>query len=496
MRRIRLTVPLLTVTTLAALALPAAGSTPLTGTSSHGGQRAVTKVGGWTQVSASKHVSALSEPDALPLATGGAQVVWYQQDGSSSQSIRTRTVKESGAVGASVSTVVSGWATIVDDPRIINHGAQRMVVFGGLRSTSPGEQYDGTMAYATSSNGTSWAQGPGSLTKSQYAYASYGTDAVDDGGTPLVGVIASSSSYVTLHRGIDPSVPAAAADWTTSTSNSCCAYNAALGRDAKTGATWALWYSNSSTASQNGVLAQRVYPTPIGTMSKAPGSSKGASSLDPGQAVAVASRAGGQVWAAYKVGYPTANQIALWRVGTKQRLMVKTSDVRRVALFSGSAGRLWLAWYGGSNPTLKVARTNASVTRLGHVSVFKPPTSKASPYPSLWAIGGSGHGGPLHLFINAQIGIASPQIWYRKVLPGLTLVASPRSLNKGRVVAKVTDAGKAVRGARVTFLGHTKTTSRLGTVRFKVGAAVAKGKKRLTASKAGYGQGHAVVRVT
>lgn len=493
MRALRLTVSLIAGSALVAAALPTTGAA--LGTPAQDDRRAAAKVNGWTRVSNS-HVTSLSEPDALPLATGGTQVIWYQQDGSSSESIRTRIVKESGALGSPIATVISGWTSIVDDPAIINNGSKRMVVFGGLRSTSPGEIYDGAMAYATSTNGTSWAQGPGSLTKTQYAYASYGTDAVDDGGTPLVGVVASSSSYVTLHRGVDPSVPATAADWTTTTANSCCALYAALARDARTGQTWAVWYSLSSTASQNGILAQRVYPKPIGALAKGPGSSKGGSSLDPGQRVAVAARAGGQVWAAYKVGYPTANKIALWRLGSKETLTLRTADVRKIALVAGSGGRLWLAWYSATSGKIRATRTNPGVTRFGSVVSFRPPTSKKWPYPNVWSLGGSGRGGPLHLFANAAIGVSDPQIWYRKVLAGLTLIASPRSLNKGRVVAKVVDAGTPVAGARVSFLGKTKTTRANGTVSFKVKASVPKGRKSMSASKAGYARGHAVVTVT
>jgi len=202
------------------------------------------------------------------------------------------------------------------------------------------------------------------------------------------------------------------------------------------------------------------------------------------------------VWAAYKVGYPTANKIALWQLGTKHTLLVNAPDVRKIALLPGAGGRLWLAWYSGSSSKVKVTRTNPAVSRFGAVATIKPPTSKTYPYPNVWSLGGTGRGGPLHLVANAAIGISAPQIWYRKVLPGLTLVASPRRLDKGTVVAKVTDAGKAVAGARVSFLGHTKTTSRLGIARFTVGVAAPKGKKPLTASKAGYARGHAVVTVT
>lgn len=492
----RLAVPLLAAATAAALALPAAGAAQPQAGPDHSGVAAAAKVGKWTRLS-ERNVSSLSEPHALALGSGGVQVIWYSEDTASSESIRARTVKENGRVGSPIVSVVKGWSTLVDDPKIINNGASRMVVFGGIRSTNPGEKFYGPMAYATSSNGTSWTLGGGSLTQTGYAYASYGTAAVDDGGVPLVGVVASSTNFVTLHRGISPQVPAPSGDWTTNQSLTGYTYSASLGRDLRSGDTWAVWVQDFGTTPHSGILAQRVYPTPVGSWQKAPASTaSNGDFLAPDQGVAVASRVGGQVWAAYKVGYPTANKIRLWRVGSSNAgFTVRSKDVRRISLLPGPGGRLWLAWYTGTSARLHVARTNPGVTKLGIVRSLKPPTKRGS-YSNVWETSGSGRGGPLHLVINAQIGAADPQIWYQKVLPGLTLVASPRSLNKGKVVAKVADAGAPVAGARVRFLGKTKTTRANGTVVFKVKASVAKGKQKMTAKKGGYAQGHAVVKVT
>jgi len=494
MRTRRLAVPLIATAVLAGMALPAAGGTASSMTTVT--SAAVTTVNGWARLS-NMNVDSLSQPDVLPLSTGGAQVIWTQQDSPLTQSIRTRAVKESGGLGASIYPVVSGWGTLVWDPQIITHGTQRLVAFAGIRSTSLGEKYTGAMAYATSSNGGTWTLGTGSLSHTTTAYGSYGTAAVDDAGTPLVGVIAGSSDVVTLHRGIDPTMPAPGGDWSTSPLGGD-AYSASLARDSQTGGTWAVWAADfASSSAKKGIMAQKVYPNPMGVVHKAPSStSKSGSYLIPDQDVAVASRAGGGVWAAYKVGYPTANQIGLWRVGSTEVHLIKASDVDRVGLYRATGGRLWLVWYSGTSGMVRVSRTNSSVTRIGTVRSFRPPTSKAYPYPSVWSVGGSGSGGPLHLVINAQIGSAQPQIWYRKVLPGLTLGVSPRSLNKGFVVARVADAGTPVSGARVTFLGHSKLTSRYGTARFLVSSAVPRGKKGLTASKLGYAPGHGYLTVT
>ncbi|MDH4160549.1 MAG: hypothetical protein OEV62_09860, partial [Actinomycetota bacterium] len=327
-----------------------------------------------------------------------------------------------------------------------------------------------------------------------YAYASYGTAAVDDGGTPLVAVNASSSSFVTLHRGVDPSVPAAAPDWKSSTTSGY-GLHVGLGRDSKTGQVWAAWYCLACSKAQDGVVAQRVWPKPIGGLTRAPQSSTKGSSLNPQQGVAVASRKGGGVWVAYKVGYPTANKIRVWKVGTKQGFTVRTTDADHISLVPGPAGRLWLVWDSNGGDKVKVARTNANVTRIGVVRSLKPPTKKGS-YSYVWATGGSGAGGPLHLLVNAQIGATSPQIWYQKVLAGLKLAASPKKLDFGKVVAKVSDAGKAISGAKVTFRGSTKTTGAKGTATFTVARGVKSGKYPMIATKAGYARGRAVVTVT
>ncbi len=455
---------------------------------------AIVKVKGWSRLS-SGGVSVLSQPGALPLDGGGTQAVWFQVDGPNSDSIRSRVVLENGKPGTGIVPVVTGWATLTDDPKVIDYGAQRLVIFSGIRSTGAGEKFNGPMAYATSGNGgASWTLGTGSLTQTKSAYASYGTAAVDDGGTPLVGVVASSTSKVTLHRGVDPSVPASAPDWTTS-GTSGYALHTGLGRDSKTGQVWAAWYCLGCSKKQDGVLAQRVWPKPIGALKRAPKSSTKGQSLNPQQAVAVASRKGGGVWAAYKVGYPTANKIRLWHLGTKDGFNVATKDADHVSLLTGPGGRLWLVWDSDGGTKVKVARTNKKVTRLGLIRTLKP-AKKGDSYNPVWATGGSGAGGPLHLLVNSQMGSRPTQIWYRKVLPGLRLVVAPKKLNYGTVTATVTDAGKAVSGAKVTFRGATKTTKAKGKVTFKVGKGVASGKYKLKAKRSGYEKGVGSVKVT
>ena len=450
------------------------------------------KAGKWIQLSSSKGISSIDEPNAMRLPTGGIQVVWRQEDGTK-QSIRTRIVKESGHIGSPISTVVKNWSTVATDPRIIKHGNKRLVAFGGIRSTSGTETLTGEMAYATSGNGRAWALGPGSLTATTYTSA-YGTAAVDDGGTPFVGTIGTSTNQVTLHRGIDPSRPAAGGDYTTNSGGfSNDALSAGLAEDAKNHQIWCAWYGLGGPAKHQGILAEKVYPQPPGKVLKAPGSTTGPNSLIPSQNVATAASSRGGVYVAYLVGYPYGNHVRIWEVGTHHTLTVKANDARQVMLAAGPGGRLWLGWYNNGTHSIKVARTDPSVSHLGAIRSIKPPGDR---YSSVWKVAGSGGSGPLHLVVNANPTGKNPQIYYQKVSPGLTLVAKPHSLSKGVVVAKVSDAGKAVGHAKVTFRGQSKQTNGRGIAKFRVPGSAHPGRYGMTATRAGYAAGHASVRVT
>jgi hypothetical protein len=389
---------------------------------------------------------------------------------------------------------VKNWESLASDPRIIRHGKKRLVAFGGIRSVHPGEQFTGEMAYALSPNGTNWALGPGSLSETTYT-STYGTAAVDDAGTPFIATIGTSTNQVTLHRGIAPTRPATSGDYLTKSGTfGTYAYYVGLAQDTKTHGIWCAWYSNAAENKHNGILVEKVYPKPPARVFKAPGSSSAkGDSTDPGQNVAVAASTRGGIYVAYKVGYPTANHVRIWEVGTRHSITVKANNAQDVMLATGPTGRLWLAWYNVNSHSIKVARTDPGVRRLGSIRSVKPPGDR---YSSVWKVTGSGASGPLHLVVNANASGKNPQIYYQKVAPGLTLVAKPRRLDKGVVTAKVSDAGKAVARAKVTFRGKSKLTNGRGIAKFRVPGAVHSGRYAMTAKKAGYFPGHASVRVT
>ena len=80
----------------------------------------------------------------------------------------------------------------------------------------------------------------------------------------------------------------------------------------------------------------------------------------------------------------------------------------------------------------------------------------------------SAAGGALDVLANFNIGTSSNAVTsHRRILPGLTLQASPERLRRGRpttVRFTVLDAGTAVRGARVTAAGASGRTDGRGRV--------------------------------
>jgi hypothetical protein len=320
--------------------------------------------------------------------------------------------------------------------------------------------------------------------------------AVDDGGVPLVAVNAGSTGVVTLHRGIDSTVPATTDDWTTTTMGGCCTYYANVGRDRVTGEVWAAWWSLRDTGATTGVFAQKVHPLPTGTRTKAPGSSEGTSTTDPRQTIALAGRVGGEVWAGYPVGFPTPTGLRLWRLGSTETLNLASRYVRNVVVAPAPGGRLWAAWFqqSPSGFAVKAARTNAAVTRFGAVQTFRPPGGSSG---NVWAMAGVGDNGYLDLVLNAnKTTSGNAQVFHRRIKPALSVSVTPARLTDGRVTVRVTDAGAAIAGARVTLLGTSKLTSRTGTASFSVSRAVRDGTYSATASKTGYAPGRDTVRVT
>ncbi|MDX6255961.1 MAG: hypothetical protein QOJ11_2295 [Frankiales bacterium] len=456
----------------------------------------------WTRLSAGSGVGISSQPRVVRWH-GKLIVVWPQDTDSAHTSIRSRILAPTAKPVGGVSDVVTSWSSVTSDPDVLLLGGVPTVAFGGLRTNDSTDPYTGPMAYAQAADATSWALGPGSLTQSHSAYGDYGFGVVDNGaGQPVSAGAYSSSDHVTIHYGIDPSVPAAAPDL--QTAGTVEAQDVDVARDSKTGAIYALWYSGASAPTQQGVHSAQIWPAVGPPSAPAPLSTVnfggGKASVNPSQNVAVAGRVGGGVWAAYSSGYPSPTKLVLWNVETGRTLTLRTSGaIQYTGISAAPGGRMWVWWIQGS--TLYATRTNPSVTKFG---IVRSVASPAAPGESPTRTSGDGALGPLDAVINVvgKVKDASgnylAEIDSTRILEGLRVAVSPAKVSYakgGTVVVSVTDAGVPVPGVSVKIGSVVEHTNAKGRVSFTVAKHSAKGVHAVTASAAGWWPGKSSFKV-
>jgi hypothetical protein len=463
----------------------------LTGLTAGLAPAAVAAPGDWTQLSqtSSAHrfpeIGNIVQPYAARFG-GSLQVVWAQASSGLSADYLTAIVDAGGHVTTPATPIVTGWQALTENPSLISVGGQRFLSFSGLNPDRSGAQY-----FATSGDGTSWAVSSGSMSANQSAYAAYGSDVVDDAGTPVWVGNPGSTTGLTWHVGTSPTSPAPAGSDQTYLLQGCCAYAAAAARDAATGAVYAAFYSNSSATTENGIQLGQILPAP-GPFAQAPGSlvvTDGApNSLGPDQRVAMAARAGGGVYLAYLTGYPSAKTVRILKAGTSQTMDIPVSgNVRNVSMGADPAGRIWVAW--NQDNRLRAVHTNRAATVLGSVGVWGAPRGTSS----MWHTAVAGSEGGADAVVTATTSSAI-NVWHVQLSRTLTVKASPAAARRGSSVTfTVTDAGDPVAGARVTFAGRSGSSNASGKVTLR--APGSSGHPKAIAKKAGFNAGATSVRV-
>lgn len=447
------------------------------------------KASGWTKVSTGT-VDSLAEITTLRTGDGVLHAVYAQDTGTTGNYEHT-TLSTTGAVTGH-SDVLGSWAALVSKPKLLPTvtGGLRLV-FSGLQDTDTNNFYSHGYAYDTISDasGAAWTLQPHALTKFGAAYSGYGIGAtLLSNGTPVTAGTLNADIFYRVGDipTTDQLAVATYPEDGSYTSPSCCLYETQLVNSGDN--IWMAWYANGSSEATNGTFVQQVYPTP-GPVIKAPGSSIGADSLNPGQTVAMVARPGGSVVLAYPVGYPTATSIALWQVGSSAVVKVPNSkDADQVALSAGASGRMWLAWRSANS--VSALRTSASGFGLGAVQDLGSPAG-SSELRSI-AVDASLNQGTV--LINDA---ASTSIYSIMVNPGLSLKAKPGSIKAGqpkKVTFKVTDAGAAVAGVKVKGGGESCTTNASGVCRSTYEVSKV-GKLKVVATKSGYGSAKAQVKV-
>jgi hypothetical protein len=435
------------------------------------------KPGKWTTISGPGVIN-ISEPGMFRTADGVVHVATHTSGGGL-DSIEVAHVGTNGAL-TGISAAIPGWEGLTEDPDLLPApgGGMRMV-FGGHRTLVSGDPYNEGYTYFASSDasGVAWTLGPNTqpAVASPQGYASYGTGTTQLADGTLVTAFPLNST-ITYQVGNNAPQSFDVPD--------CCAYDMTLVNDG--GTVYAAWYANGDLPEHRGVFVRTLYPS-LGPIMQAPASVTGGDSLDTGQAVAMVARAGGGVYVAYLKGYPTAQAVALWKVGTaKPKLVKKSKGADNVAMSAGPGGRLWLAFDDGDD-NVGVVHTNVAGTKFGALQRIKTPKNS-----TVYGVNIEGSGGRGDVIFNNGSAILHQQVLY-----GLSVKAKPGKIKAGKktqVTFTVSDAGAAVKGAKVKAKGLSCTTNNKGkcTLTF---AGLAAQSFEVVAKEKGYANGYTTVKV-
>lgn len=403
------------------------------------------KPGTWTTISGPGVVN-ISEPGMTRTADGTVHVA-IQRTASNLDSIDVAHVNSKGTLTGR-HAAVPGWEGTTEDPDLmIAPGGGLRMVFGGHRTLVSGDPYNEGYLYQAFAppGGAPWtlASNMTPAVASPNGYASYGTGTTQLADGTLVTAFPLNSTITYQVGNLAPQ---------SFTVPDCCAYDMTLVRSGNT--VYAAWYANGDLPQHQGVFVRAIYPS-LGPIIQAPGSVSGGDSLDTGQAVAMVARAGGGVYLAYLNGYPSAKAVALWRLGSSKPMLLKgTKGADNVAMSADPSGRLWLGFDNGDDD-IAVVRTNTAATQVGALQTIRTPKGS-----TVYGVNIEGSGPSAHVVFNN-----GSAILHQQVLPGLSLKASPKKFKANqprKVTFKVTDAGAAVKGAKVKAKGKSCTTNKKG----------------------------------
>jgi hypothetical protein len=441
----------------------------------------------WRQVTASgggstDQVSLARTPD------GTLHVAWRNTQSTSADLLHTA-ITPAGTIGATT-PIVSGWVGI-QNPAIVYVGIGLVVFFGGQRSLDSSDPNRELQMADSIDNGASWTAAKGSIVPiGAQAYGSQVAATALPDNTLLQAWAGTLGTWV--HRGFSPAAP----NYDYQAPLGHYGYDVNIASDAAGRAVIA-WYSNAT--GHLGVFAQDVDTgtgAPLGAATNMPGT--GNMQVGMIGRTPLVARVGGGFYVAYATGYPALNRIRLWKVGAAGAALIASTNRTgntTATLAAVARGRLWVAWTNvvGGSPHVFARRSNRSASVFGATVDAGAPKNTSS----IYKLDANATAGALDVFGNTSIGISSTTATYfTRVLPGLTLTATPARLRRGtstRVTFTVRDAGDPVAGARVSARGSSGRTDARGRVTLTLtgrGRSVA-----AHATKAGYVGADARLRV-
>jgi hypothetical protein len=419
----------------------------------------------WKQVTASGGTN-IDEVSHVRTPDGVLHVAWHKGG-----DLNHTVILANGKLGATA-PIQTGWAGD-EDPAIVAVPGGLRVFWGGIRSTEPTETNQDMNTAFSPDGGTTWQLTTGSIIP--LGAQSYGSDASATtlpNGTTLQAWAGTLGTWV--HAGLDPATPNT--DYQAALAG-CCGYNPGLATSAA-GNTMMAWFSNATD--HTGVFAQAVNASggPAGAAMTMPGTQNMSGSEQLSRTPIVARAKNGGFYVAYAVGYPTADKVRLWKVGSASTTLVASVGNGSMAtLAADPKGRLWAVWREGQFGSVHVmaARSDKDVGTFG-APVDAGAVKNASTAYSLDASATATSLDVLALFgVGTEPGGAT---YTTRVLPGLTLRAKR---SKDRVTFSVTDAGDPVKGAKVKAGGKSDTTDSNGRTTLTL-----KSKATAVATAAGY----------
>ena len=459
----------------------------------------------WRPLTPANQMQNQTQPGVSRDAAGVLHVVWGRDDSTlSGEELLHTAIAPDGTIGAP-SPIVTGWSTIGLPDVVATPGGLLAIISGYVASQQP------NIATAKSTDGgATWAVDTSKLVRTVQGEPSL-TAGAD--GTPFV-----AFGHVRVQRSFQrpaPEAPDPSYDYhaTHAPGVGCCGNSPDIDRD-DTGRVWLSWYSNDKVHPGNHVWqVDAGSGAPVGPALVMPGSSttfQGAQeSIQPHGRAAIARQTGTpNMYTVARGGYPNPTNALVWRVGTPKpvNLTKKSSErpeaIRAMTVTGAPDGRMWVVWDTGITDSLRIhaRRSNKAGTRWGAETLVRPPKDSVDTYTLDASVAPSGGLDVLgrFSFVNAENIRQDSAPYLTRLLPTLTLTASPAKIRAGRkttVRLRVTDAFDPVKGATVKVGSERAVTDGGGRASLRLEPSRNTRSLRAVASAPGYADGIIGIRV-
>ena len=404
---------------------------------------------------------------------GALHLAWHHPTGPNTEDLLHTVISPAGRIGAT-NPIQSGWTGFTNPALVVDPGGLR-VFWGGFRTTDSNDPQREINTALSPDGGASWALQPGQVNPGgSQSYASPIAATVRPDGTVLQAWAGTLGTWV--HSGLSPATPNF-----NYTEGEQYGNDPNLVTDAD-GRTVMAWYSNDER--RLGVQAQDVAASgaPVGAPVTMPGT--GDMTIGMLGRTPLAGRAGGGAYVAYPAPQDQ-DRVRVWRIGAPNApIVARKQGGGPVTIAAAGDGRLWVVWdaKGSVDADIRARRSNRRATRWGATVRAGRPGGTLQGY----RLDASAAGDALDVLGVFNLGTSSDAATFHKRLnPGLTLLASPARVRRGRgteVRFTVRDAGDPVKGARVKAGGRSGTTDGRGRVELDLpGRAVT-----ATATKSGF----------